>query len=185
MTKLALIPVVLLACLLGACGAPFTSSDLFTGTGQGGEPQAGAAGAAPAIDAGSAGLTSAGSAGASGALAGAGGMAEGGAPDLAGAPGAAGSSPVQKPPCEHAVDTVSPGYLALGSDTCYRTKEVFDTITCSGPGWAERTIKVNGQLAACNQTQAFPAMIEGYNYFDIEGAAPGSDTLRWSLSTGQ
>lgn len=175
MTKRILIWVL---AFMPACGAPFTAG-LFT---EGGE-------AGGALEAGAAGSAGSGTGAQAGSLgAGSGGAPQGGA----GAPaatagvdsGAAGAAPLAPPPCAHAVDTVSPGYLSLGRDSCYRTKEVFDTITCIGTDWDKRTIKVNGQLAVCNETQPFPPPYEGYNYFEITGAPPDAAALRWSLSTG-
>lgn len=188
MTKLALIPVVLLACLLGACGPAFTSSELTTGLGEAGEaPQAvaGAAGAGEAAagavgQAGAPSTAGAGGGGTSGAGFGGALSQTAGAAGAGTSAGGSGGAPVlAPPPCAHAADTVSPGYLALGGPGCYRTKETFDTIYCLGPGWPERAIKVNGVLAECNKTQAFAPLINGYNYFELLGPGGGSDRLIW------
>jgi hypothetical protein len=167
MTKIRLIPVLLLLSLaLSACGAPFTAGELFTPTGEAGDAQASAGGAAGG---------------------GTGGNHSGGALSQAGESGTGGSGMggalSQGTPCADPVDTVSPGYLALGTATCYRTKESFDTLTCSQTvGWAVRTIRVNGQEALCNKKQTFPPAIGGYNYFEITGAPPAADWIRWSVA---
>ncbi len=168
MTKILLIPA--LALLLGACGAPFTAEQDPIGIGQAGEAPA-SAGAGAVLEAGSAGQAAAGA-------------TSGGSASQAGAPsaGAAGAPAMAGVPCSPAVDTTSPGFLSLGGDTCYRTKETFDTITCGGSSWDKRTIKVNGAMAECNKMQVFAPAIDGYNYFDIEGAPPGTDWLRWSTA---
>jgi len=96
--------------------------------------------------------------------------------------GGSGGSPVlDMPPCAHANDTVSPGYLSTGGG-CYRTKEIFDTLYCFGRSWAMgRTVKVNGQLAQCNKTQVFAPMVNGYNYFELSFSSSG-DPIRWSIA---
>lgn len=173
MTKIQLIPVALLACLLGACGAPFTAEDL-SGLGEAGEAPQGAAGTAAAGSASQAGAPS--TAGAGGGV-----VPAAGAAGTSG--GGSGGTPVlDTPPCAHAIDTVSPGSLSLGKDTCYRTKEAFDTIDCLGRGWVSRTLKINGVLAECNQTQVFAPPVNGYNYFELVGPYADSDELLWRVS---
>lgn len=173
MTKLVL--VLLSALSLVGCGDGFTAGEFS---------QSGVAGAV--LSGGAAGAASAGQAGTGAAGAAQAGASTGGAPSAsAGAAGmaqASGGAAPTEPPCAHAVDTVSPGYLALQLDTCYRTKESFDTLYCGGPGWASRTLRVNGVLVECNKTQPIAPSVDGYNYFEIEGPYTPSDWLRWTTS---
>lgn len=175
MTKISLIPALLLLLSSVACGAPFTAGELLP-TGEAGTVDTGSAGAASAPSTG-------GASGGGTSAAGFGGMAVAHAGDTGTSGGGMGGALSQGAPCADPVDTISPGYLALGTATCYRTREAFDTITCSPTkGWAERTLRVNGQLAVCDKKQAFPPAIDGYNYFEITGAPPGADWIRWSIA---
>jgi hypothetical protein len=175
MTKLVL--VVLSVLSLVGCGDAFTAGE-FSQSGVAGVASAGAVGT---DQAGSAGLAAA--SGASQAIAGSSGATSAGAGDTD--VGGVGGATVAQAPCAPAIDTTHQGYLALQGYPCYRTKEIFDTIYCGGPGWATRTLKVNGRLVECNTRQTFAPTFEGYNYFEIEGSGGqvgGSDWLRWSVA---
>lgn len=179
MEKLIGLLAVLLA-LSGCSDAQFTAEPPI-GLGAAGSEQAGAGPEGGAGDTDSA----AGAAGAGGAAS----AGQGGSDSAAGMLGTAGTAEtvggapaVTTPPCQDAIDAPSHGYLALQKDTCYRTEDVFNTITCGGTGWAERTIKINGALATCDSMGVFPDPIAGYTYIEIDGGLPGSDWLRWSES---
>lgn len=183
MEKLGVLWLMLSLGLLGLGGCAndvFTSDPLFTGTGEGAD--AGAAGTAGAVDLGLAGSAPGGGSGAAAGGSGGTPAASAGATGLGG--GAAGSAgaPNIVPPCQGAIDAPSHGYLALQQDSCYRTPDVFDTIVCGGIGWAARTIKINGAVAACDETATFPPPIGGYTYIEIDGGEPGADWMRWSES---
>lgn len=181
MTKLALIPALLLACLLGACGPAFTSSELTTGLGEAGEAPQGIAGSPPEA-AGSAGAP--GTAGAGGSPTSAGGFG-GGVVQVAGDTGTSaggfGGALSQDPPCANAVDVSMPDYLDVPKEgvTCFRfpVAEAFDTVTCGGVLIAHSSsstpvgVAVNGQPITCGQKQTYAPAVDGYNYLEIHHPA--------------
>jgi hypothetical protein len=71
------------------------------------------------------------------------------------------------------------GNLGTGA-ACLRTTEKFNTVGCSN--WDTRTIKVNGVLATCGTKTAFPAMIDGFNYFEVSAGTALYASFYWYSS---
>jgi len=74
--------------------------------------------------------------------------------------------------CENPIDlpatAMNTGDIGKAA-ACFRTKAVFNAITCSS--MEDRTVKVNGMLAKCSTVTAFPPAIDGWSYFDITAGA--------------
>jgi hypothetical protein len=122
------------------------------------------------------------SAGSSGA-AGHAGTATGGAAGTSSSGGAATAGTggtVADGPCANPMDVTmgKSGNFGTTGAVCLRTKETFNSIGCSG--FDGRTIKVNGEVAACTGMKAtFAAMIDGYNYFDVSAGDLAFASFVW------
>ena len=166
----------------GAPGAAGKPGSAGSGNGSGGKP--GSAGSGSGGKPGSAG--SGGTVGASGAanMGGKAGTSSSGGGSAAGSPGTGGSAGgTTVEPCANPKDVTGGNTGSVGSagPACFRTKETFNTIGCSN--FAGRTLKVNGVLDACDAIKkTFPAMIDGWNYFDVSAGTNTSAGVYWYSS---
>jgi hypothetical protein len=73
------------------------------------------------------------------------------------------------------------GSLGTTGPVCLRTKETFNSITCSN--WAGRTLQVNGVLTPCTGSKTtFAPPIDGYNYFDVSAGTLSYAGFAWYTS---
>jgi hypothetical protein len=164
-----------------SAGTPGSAGKGEAGKGAGGGVGSGGKGGGAAGSTSKGGSTgSGGTVGVGGAIVAAGGKAGAGSSAAGDSSGGVGGGSTTAGYCDNPVDlpatATNTGNIGKAA-ACFRTKAVFNAITCSSMD--DRTVKVNGALAKCSTVSTFPPAIDGWSYFDITAGAVEWAQVGW------